>query len=64
MFDNEDDLIGNIIYCPCKNCGSVNYDMGDCDEPEFTDDGKVKFQPKTCDICDLNQMLSESNSLH
>lgn len=64
MFEDEEDLSSNIVYCACKNCGSTSYDNGDCPEPQFTNDGKVKFEPIKCDRCDFSLMLSDSDLLH
>lgn len=64
MFEDEEELAENIIYKPCKSCGSVVYDNADCPDPVFTNDGKVSFEPLTCDQCDFSLMLSESDLLH
>ena len=64
MYEKEDDLLENIVYKPCKKCGSVNYDNADCEDPVFTADGKILFHPITCDLCNFELILSESLELH
>jgi hypothetical protein len=64
MFDDEDELAEAIVYKPCRACGSDKYDNADCPEPEFTDDGKINFQPTRCDQCDFSLVLSDSDYIH
>lgn len=56
-----------IIYKPCKKCGSVNYDNCDTSDECIDEDiktGKLILEPKTCDLCDFQWLLSESDEYH
>ena len=64
MFEDEEDLAESVVYMACKNCGSVNYDNADCPDPEFTPDGLVMFLPITCDLCNFELLLSDSDLIH
>ncbi len=64
MFEDEDELAESIVYLACKSCGSTSYDNADCPDPEFAIDGSVMFLPITCDKCNFELMLSDSNLLH
>lgn len=64
MFEDEDELAESIVYKPCKACASNSYDNADDPDPQFTDDGKIIFQPIRCDQCDFSLVLCESDLLH
>ena len=57
----------DVIYKPCKNCGSVNYDHCDTSDDCITEDektGMLVLEPKTCDLCDFQWLLSDSDEYH
>lgn len=53
-------LEGEIVYKPCKNCKSLNYDNADCKDPTFTKDDKILFEPNKCDQCDFELVIPDS----
>ena len=57
----------DIIYKPCLNCGSNEYNLCDTSDECIDHDiktGKLILEPKTCDQCNFEWVLSESNELH
>lgn len=64
MFEEEDDLLENIVYERCKACGSDVYDNADFPDPDFSDDGKIIVRPTSCDQCNFSLVLSDSPHLH
>ena len=67
MLESETDL--EIEYKPCKKCGSTNYDNANWVEPVnpdeiFTADGKIIYEPTTCDVCDFSLLIPTSNYEH
>jgi len=61
-FDTSD-----IIAKPCRKCGSSEYDNCDTSDDCIDEDlktGKIVLEPKTCDKCDLNYMMSDSSLMH
>lgn len=64
---SDEEMIEEFIFKPCKKCGATDYDNCDSSEESFDEDlksGKFILEPKSCDKCDLEWMLSESNLLH
>lgn len=56
-----------IEYKPCKKCGSTEYD--NCDTSDECIDAEIKtgslvLTPNTCDKCNFEWVLSESNEIH
>lgn len=56
-----------VEYMPCSKCGSNTYD--NCDTSEDCLDynlktGVIVLTPKSCDKCNFEWALSESNELH
>ena len=61
-FDESD-----MICKPCKNCGSKEYDNCDTSDECIDHDiksGKIILEPKTCDQCNFEHVLSDSAELH
>lgn len=56
----------DLIFKPCKTCGATNYDNADAsqDEIDMNFDGAFIIEPKSCDKCNFELMLSDSNELH
>lgn len=54
----------DCVYRLCKKCGAENYDNCDQEHFEHTEDGKVIVEPASCDKCNFELVLSESNLLH
>ena len=51
-------------YFPCKNWKSCEYDNIEQDNFEEAEDGKIKIEPSSCDKCNLELMLSDSDLYH
>lgn len=53
-----------IVFNPCKKCGSTEYDQ--CDKETITElpDGRLCIEPLTCDCCDLMLMAPGNNLIH
>ena len=56
--------LDNIVYKPCKCCGSRSYK--DTKGEKFVNlaDGRIAVTPNTCDKCDFDIMIPETNYLH
>lgn len=54
-------LSSEIVYLPCKFCGSSDYDLADGD---VDDDGN--YEPNGCDICGfrMTEIKTDSLSMH
>lgn len=54
----------DMVYKPCKACGSLEYDNADYREMTETPDGKFIVEPDKCDRCDFELVLSPSDLIH
>ena len=53
-----------IIYKPCKKCGSTDYDNSEQVAYDHDANGLLILEPDQCDECNFELMLSHSNLLH
>ena len=53
-----------IIYKPCKKCGSTDYDNSEQVAYDHDANGLLILEPDHCDECNFELMLSPSNLLH
>jgi len=51
-----------IIYKPCKLCGSLDYDQGDNDIEQLEKENV--FEPNVCDVCCYGNVSQSSIPLH
>lgn len=54
----------DVVYKPCKNCKTLDYDNADQENFNHTEDGKLIVEPDRCDQCDFSLALSDSDQLH
>lgn len=49
----------SILYLPCKNCGSLFYQDSNDEIIEELPDGRMSYQPNSCDYCDTDLVSNE-----
>lgn len=53
-----------IVYLPCKKCGSIYYLNADCKEMTDREDGLFNFEPDSCDWCNFDLIDNEDKQVH
>lgn len=63
MSDEEDYLFKDVVYKPCKLCGSISYDQADGDVIE-SEEGEPVYEPRTCDQCNFGDIKHSNTQIH